>query len=511
MVKVLILILSIFAISIIVHRLDNKRKKKIAHQDEENLKNTISLSFSQNGMVKEKIHSIKKAYNWFEEGLKNQNMKNYKSALNFYFKALNIFTKKDYPYAFAAIRNNIGNIYKELGNKKNISYMYKAIDAYKEALAIYKNLRYEMEYAMTKNNLGISYIKLAEMTRDEKFLYNGVKAFKDALSIYKIENYPMEYASIQNNLGDLYQKIAQYRNKKRNLLNAIRAYKEAMKVLNIVWKITMKGNLAYADIQRKIGKVYSELYGIEKKDENIAKAIEFFKNALRIYSIENHPKKYADVQRGIGKMFLLACIEEKNLKDIMCYSHHMVKSKLRRRSTPVKKGKEEKILEKKEHEMRDEERVKEENLINAINAYKEALKVYNLEENPMEYAEIQTTMGISYRTLSTFFDKEENLNHSIRAFKEALKVYNLEENPMEYAATQNNLGISYRNLAMVVDMFANFEKAMEAYEEALKVYTLKDYPQEYAMLQNNIGNIYAILAGLKMKIGFEQGIPMLTA
>ena len=82
---------------------------------------------------------------------------------------------------------------------------------------------------------------------------------------------------------------------------------------------------------------------------------------------------------------------------------------------------------------------------------------------------------------------------------------------MEYATVQNNLGISYRNLAMVVDMFDNFQKAMKAYEEALKVYTLKDYPREYAMLQNNIGNIYAILAGLKMKTGFEQGIPMLTA
>ena len=52
---------------------------------------------------------------------------------------------------------------------------------------------------------------------------------------------------------------------------------------------------------------------------------------------------------------------------------------------------------------------------------------------------------------------------------------------------------------------------MQAYEEALKVYTLEEYPREYAMLQNNIGNIYAILAGLKIKMGFEQGIPMLTA
>ena len=64
---------------------------------------------------------------------------------------------------------------------------------------------------------------------------------------------------------------------------------------------------------------------------------------------------------------------------------------------------------------------------------------------------------------------------------------------------------------MVVDMFENFQKAMKAYEEALKVYTLKDCPREYAMLQNNIGNIYAILAGLKMKMGFEEGRPMLSA
>ena len=60
-------------------------------------------------------------------------------------------------------------------------------------------------------------------------------------------------------------------------------------------------------------------------------------------------------------------------------------------------------------------------------------------------------------------------------------------------------------------MTDNFNKAMKAYEEALKIYTLKQYPHEYAMLQNNIGNIYSILAGLKMKVGFEQGTPMLSA
>lgn len=73
------------------------------------------------------------------------------------------------------------------------------------------------------------------------------------------------------------------------------------------------------------------------------------------------------------------------------------------------------------------------------------------------------------------------------------------------------MGLSYTKLASIENAKENLNKAINAYEEALKVYTLKDYPREYAMLQNNIVNIYAILAGLKMKAGFEKGIPMLSA
>ena len=62
------------------------------------------------------------------------------------------------------------------------------------------------------------------------------------------------------------------------------------------------------------------------------------------------------------------------------------------------------------------------------------------------------------------------------AYEEALRVYTLDEYPVDYAMIQNNLGAAYRSLAEVRERAANLSKAVKAYEEALKIYTAERYP-----------------------------------
>ena len=138
MMLTLLLILAIIIISVatiwIVFRREDIRK---------NIYRREMRPMLGSGIIKEKIHHVKQADEWFEEGVKNQNLGNYEIALNFYSKALDIFTKKDYPYAYATIQNNIGIIYKELATIKKLdTYLYKAIRCYEEAINIFDIILY---------------------------------------------------------------------------------------------------------------------------------------------------------------------------------------------------------------------------------------------------------------------------------------------------------------------------------------------------------------------------------
>ena len=98
----------------------------------------------------------------------------------------------------------------------------------------------------------------------------------------------------------------------------------------------------------------------------------------------------------------------------------------------------------------------------------------------------QNNLGIAYTALSQIREREDNLQKAINAFKEALKMNTIDDNPINYAATQNNLGGAYVALSKVRENENNLQKAINAFEEALKVYTIESYPIDYAITQNNL-------------------------
>ena len=141
-----------------------------------------------------------------------------------------------------------------------------------------------------------------------------------------------------------------------------------------------------------------------------------------------------------------------------------------------------------------------EKLLQCNRAYQEALKVYTLDNFPMDYAMIQNNLGNTYRSLAKVKDRVVNCEKAIQAFHEALKVYTPEDFPMNYAITQNNLGTAFGTLAEVQDKAENCNLAIQYYLEALKVYTLDNFPMDYAMIQNNLGNTYRSLAKVKDRV-----------
>ena len=102
-----------------------------------------------------------------------------------------------------------------------------------------------------------------------------------------------------------------------------------------------------------------------------------------------------------------------------------------------------------------------------VEAYREALAIWQQEGDPRRVAMLQNNLGNAYVRLAEVRDREGNLERAIAAYREALTVYTPETAPLDYAMTQNNLGAAYQELAAVRDREGNLERAIAAYREAL--------------------------------------------
>lgn len=121
----------------------------------------------------------------------------------------------------------------------------------------------------------------------------------------------------------------------------------------------------------------------------------------------------------------------------------------------------------------------------AIGAYQRALRTFDKQRHPKEFAIIQSNLATAFLSIP-FTDEKSKMREAlaVQAFEEGLSVVTLIDHPSEYAMLQNNLGnaLQYVNSSHPVE---NGIRALEAYDEALKVRTPQNAPSEYA---NTIAN-----------------------
>lgn len=288
-------------------------------------------------------------------------------------------------------------------------------------------------------NLGLVYIE------KRTYLWIAIEAYKEAIN--HLNRVPIQYAAAQNNLGSAYCILADVEDKTENCKRAIEAYKEALKVRTLD-----KFPIDYAATENNMGNAYSTLAEVEDMAENCKRAIEAYQEALKVRTLEQFPIEYAATQNNMGNAYCqLADVEDKY-----------------------------------------------KNTMKAIEACQEALKVRTLDKFPIDYAATQNNMGNAYRRLAEVSiktdSKAENCKRAIKAHIEALKVRTRDRYPMDYAMTQNNLGVDYQRLARVERQAENCKMAIKACQEALEVYAIDRFPMDYAMTQNSLGNAYKTLA-----------------
>ena len=191
----------------------------------------------------------------------------------------------------------------------------------------------------------------------------------------------------------------------------------------------------------EIGNTWSEEYSPayqRNPRESLRRAIEAYREALRFYTPEVAPLKYAMTQNSLG-------IAYRNLAE---------------HEDPVG------------------------NLRRAIEAFKEALRFYTPAVAPLDYAWTQNNLGVAYRHLAEYEDPGRNLEWALQAFQEALHFRTREQTPLPYAETQHEMGRAYRLRAEFqtdpVLRCADLQAAVQAFREALRFRTPEATPRWHA-------------------------------
>ena len=231
-----------------------------------------------------------------------------------------------------------------------------------------------------------------EDEKDRKYLLELIDLYEEQLR-EALDDPKFSVKNILKPLADLYKEYADYE-KELSCRQQIAAFYKKI------------GSTEYAESLVKLGVAQHNLSaggqaGNTHPEESRQKAIEAFKGALKIYTLEKFPVEYAETMNNLGALY---------------------------RDLPTGAS--------------------AENLQKAIEAFKGALKIYTLEKFPVEYAQTMNNLGIAYweSPADNLIDKNKNLQNAISTYKEALKIYNTKDFSVEYSETQYNLELAYRKL-----------------------------------------------------------------
>ncbi len=130
-------------------------------------------------------------YDWAQSG----NPQFYRSALEAYHEALQVFKKEEAPDVFADIHHQLGVIYAELPdeNKKRSIWAALSATSFNEALEYYNKVDHPYQFGMICNNFANAYAKYPQGGRSDNF-EKALNFYDEALSVRSALDYPDERA-----------------------------------------------------------------------------------------------------------------------------------------------------------------------------------------------------------------------------------------------------------------------------------------------------------------------------
>ena len=109
------------------------------------------------------------------------------------------------------------------------------------------------------------------------------------------------------------------------------------------------------------------------------------------------------------------------------------------------------------------------------------LQHFRLDNLPREYADTQRHLGDAHRLISSG-NRIVQLQQAIRYYTAALKVYEEEIFPEDFARTQHFLGVAHQQLALYADASSHRSLAVKCYQNALRVYSEAGFPYTHRVI-----------------------------
>jgi len=380
-------------------------------------------------------------------------------AIECFSNALNVFTYKDFPEAWAGLQSQLGmvHLYPAWGDQQAES-LNKAINYFKAALKVQNSKDTPTDWAETQAKLGMAYADCADYVEQGRshYLEKARECYLDALNVHTQNDHPEDWAWIQKHLGDVYmERIEEER--PENIESAINFYNAALNVR------TKEANPdKWAKTQIALGIAYRHR-SRDSKVQNLQNSINCFLDALDVYTQENAPEDWSIVQHNLG---------------ITCLSFAQHKPTIR------------------EFIVTEEDRT--EKLEQAIRGFLAASQEYiRLGYSKTERgAQFQNSLASAYIYRSgKVEDIETSLNDieaAIGYLLEALDVFKHLNLSNYWANVQNSLGAAYIQRSDISQATKNkdIKAAISHFMNALTIHTRDAFPQYYAETQENLGHIY---------------------
>lgn len=289
-------------------------------------------------------------------------------------------------------------------------------------------------------------IKTGDSLISNRAYEEATKEFESILKKVHPNEFPNKFITMQNSLGIAYWMLASRKDSDSNYEKAIHSYQKGLDIATF-----NKYPEEYALLNNNIGNAYLKLSLFRDSISNLILAIESYDKSLEVYIKRKYPEDYERVQNQKANAFQSLL----NTKDISidadyAYKHYFIGHYFLRAA--MVDGNQE--LANK-----------------AVIAFKNALKVYSLSLNVL-FSSTSNALGTAYLIL---WDRQNDilyLENAIAAFNDAFKVYNLQEYPSDYAITHMNLGKAFKILSGIKDKKSNLRKAIKSNKEALKVFSV---------------------------------------
>ncbi len=395
---------------------------------------------------------------------------NCQRAIESYRKAMQIYTAKSYPQQYASMQNNLAIAYLSLADldeeatsdgrgESRADYSLLAVAACKEALIYRTAEQYPLAYAATENNLGNAYFALSEEGgAASDSLREAHDAFSRALQVYSKEKHPRQYATTQNNLANVYLawrtvpagEEGEAESSGEGLfpahcLKAIRAAEEALSVFTFD-----ESPEDYSEAQGTLWLAYLTLADYEFRAENCALALDACQARLSALRASGSQAAVASCCKDLAiTASIMADLEESvQAKALDCNAAVAAAKEAQKFFNSVRypaEHAETQILLWAAYSALAEVEDGPINCRKAIRACRGAISIYE-ESSPTEHADAQKSLGYSLVTLAEMeggADAAGNCEKAIEAYRLALEHYTLEKHPIDHADILRDLAYAY--------------------------------------------------------------------